>query len=186
MRRGWRRTRARGPVGAAPWARTLQAQTAAAAKAQVFASAARPGGRAPATAMPTSAFLSAGASLTPSPVIATMWCRRCSMATISYLCSGNTSAKPSASSTNCSAGLSMPSWPVLFTCCAHAARASAPRPEKLLASLRAALPPAPQSAGAGAVPALVSYTAGDSRRRHWHDTETMCPHIAPNTIVQHH
>ena len=40
-----------------------------------------------------------GASLTPSPVIATMWPRCCSALTISYLCCGNTRPKPSARST---------------------------------------------------------------------------------------
>ena len=48
------------------------------------------------TAMPQSAFLSAGASLTPSPVIPTIWPRCCKTSTMWYLCSGNTWAKPSA------------------------------------------------------------------------------------------
>ncbi|WVZ73285.1 hypothetical protein U9M48_021611 [Paspalum notatum var. saurae] len=48
------------------------------------------------TAMPMSAFFSAGASFTPSPVMPQMCFRSCSRFTISYLCSGNTPAKPSA------------------------------------------------------------------------------------------
>src|SRR5215470_16857355 len=54
---------------------------------------------APLTAMPQSACLSAGASLTPSPVIPTIWPRVCRVLTISYLCSGKTRANPSARST---------------------------------------------------------------------------------------
>ena len=46
--------------------------------------------------MPQSAFFSAGASLTPSPVMPTIWPRCCSTSTMWYLCSGNTWAKPSA------------------------------------------------------------------------------------------
>ena len=49
--------------------------------------------------MPQSAWRSAGASLTPSPVMATIWPRCCSALTISYLCCGNTRPKPSARST---------------------------------------------------------------------------------------
>ena len=60
--------------------------------------AARAASVAPETAMPQSAFLSAGASLTPSPVMATMWPRCCKTSTMWNLCSGNTCAKPSASS----------------------------------------------------------------------------------------
>ena len=60
--------------------------------------AARAASVAPDTAMPQSAFLSAGASLTPSPVMPTMWPRFCSTSTMWNLCSGNTWAKPSASS----------------------------------------------------------------------------------------
>ena len=43
-------------------------------------------------AMPISAVFSAGASLTPSPVIATIAPRRCSACTIRNLCSGLTRA----------------------------------------------------------------------------------------------
>ncbi len=60
---------------------------------------------APSTAIPASACFSAGASFTPSPVIATMWPFPWSSLTMRYLCSGNTSAKPSAfsiTSTACS------------------------------------------------------------------------------------
>mmetsp|Transcript_8555 Transcript_8555/g.14701 ORF Transcript_8555/g.14701 Transcript_8555/m.14701 type:complete len:238 (+) Transcript_8555:2074-2787(+) len=49
---------------------------------------------APCTAIPTSAFFRAGASFTPSPVMPTTWSQPWRIATISYLCSGNTSAKP--------------------------------------------------------------------------------------------
>ena len=62
-----------------------------------MSAAARAASVAPDTAMPTSARLSAGASLTPSPVMPTAnpaW-RRAS--TIRYLCSGKTWAKPSES-----------------------------------------------------------------------------------------
>ena len=48
--------------------------------------------------MPQSAFFSAGASFTPSPVMPTMCPRFCSTSTMWNLCSGNTWAKPSASS----------------------------------------------------------------------------------------
>ena len=48
------------------------------------------------TAIPQSAFFKAGASLTPSPVMPTMWPRFCSTSTMWNLCSGNTWAKPSA------------------------------------------------------------------------------------------
>ncbi len=61
---------------------------------------------APETAMPASAFFSAGASLTPSPVIPTICCFFWSSSTIWYLCSGKTWANPSASSTRRSASLS--------------------------------------------------------------------------------
>ena len=44
-------------------------------------------------AMPMSAFLSAGASLTPSPVIATTWPWACSAVTTRSLCEGETRAK---------------------------------------------------------------------------------------------
>ena len=60
--------------------------------------AARAASVAPETAMPQSAFLSAGASFTPSPVMPTMWPRRCRTSTMWNLCSGNTWAKPSACS----------------------------------------------------------------------------------------
>ena len=43
-------------------------------------------------AMPMSAFLSAGASLTPSPVIATTWPLFCSAVTTRSLCAGETRA----------------------------------------------------------------------------------------------
>ena len=61
---------------------------------------------APATAIPQSAFFSAGASLTPSPVMQTMWPFFCRSSTILYLCSGKTSAKPSTLSIADSASLS--------------------------------------------------------------------------------
>src|SRR5262245_26427490 len=51
---------------------------------------------APLTAIPQSACLRAGASLTPSPVMPTMWPRACRVFTISYLCCGKTRPKPSA------------------------------------------------------------------------------------------
>ena len=66
--------------------------------------AARAASVAPLTAMPTSACFRAGASFTPSPVMPTIWPRDCSSLTILNLCSGNTSAKPSASS------IRSPSW----------------------------------------------------------------------------
>mmetsp|Transcript_4027 Transcript_4027/g.5661 ORF Transcript_4027/g.5661 Transcript_4027/m.5661 type:complete len:210 (+) Transcript_4027:444-1073(+) len=56
--------------------------------------AARAASVAPATAMPMSAFLSAGASLTPSPVMPHMYPFRRSASTRMNLCSGNTWAKP--------------------------------------------------------------------------------------------
>ena len=61
-----------------------------------MSAAARAASVAPDTAMPQSAFFSAGASLTPSPVMPTMWPRCCSTSTMWYLCSGNTWANPSA------------------------------------------------------------------------------------------
>uniref|UniRef100_A0A0A9CXS8 Secreted protein n=1 Tax=Arundo donax TaxID=35708 RepID=A0A0A9CXS8_ARUDO len=57
-----------------------------------------------ATAIPISAFFRAGASLTPSPVIPQICFRACKRFTISYLCSGNTPAKPSAFSIRSSTG----------------------------------------------------------------------------------
>mmetsp|Transcript_33175 Transcript_33175/g.80585 ORF Transcript_33175/g.80585 Transcript_33175/m.80585 type:complete len:201 (+) Transcript_33175:1211-1813(+) len=51
---------------------------------------------APSTAIPISAFLSAGASLTPSPVIPTICPEAWRTSTILYLSSGRTSANPSA------------------------------------------------------------------------------------------
>ena len=63
-----------------------------------MAAAARAASVAPDTAMPTSAFLRAGASFTPSPVMPTMWPRFCSASTMLNLCSGNTWANPSAAS----------------------------------------------------------------------------------------
>ena len=50
---------------------------------------------APKTAMPTSAWRSAGASFTPSPVMPTTCPAACRLSTTRYLSSGNTSAKPS-------------------------------------------------------------------------------------------
>ena len=58
--------------------------------------AARAASVAPLTAIPTSACLRAGASLTPSPVMATRCPRSCRALTMAYLCSGKTWAKPSA------------------------------------------------------------------------------------------
>ncbi|KAI8374314.1 uncharacterized protein BYT42DRAFT_575942 [Radiomyces spectabilis] len=55
-----------------------------------------------ATAIPTLALDKAGASLTPSPVMATMWSIFCNRSTISCLCSGYTPAKPSAPRTSSS------------------------------------------------------------------------------------
>ena len=46
--------------------------------------------------MPQSAFLRAGASFTPSPVMPTIWPCFCRTSMMSYLCSGNTCANPSA------------------------------------------------------------------------------------------
>jgi hypothetical protein len=63
--------------------------------------AARAASVAPWTAMPTSAFFSAGASLTPSPVIPQLYPAFCSTCTIMNLCSGKTPAKASASSIKC-------------------------------------------------------------------------------------
>nr|CAB3467257.1 unnamed protein product [Digitaria exilis] len=57
------------------------------------------------TAMPMSAFFNAGASLTPSPVMPQMWPRSWRRLTISYLCSGNTPANPSAFSMSSSMGM---------------------------------------------------------------------------------
>mmetsp|Transcript_12054 Transcript_12054/g.21489 ORF Transcript_12054/g.21489 Transcript_12054/m.21489 type:complete len:240 (-) Transcript_12054:1514-2233(-) len=59
-----------------------------------MSAAARAASVAPATAMPMSAFLSAGASLTPSPVMPHMNPLRRSASTRMNLCSGNTCAKP--------------------------------------------------------------------------------------------
>jgi hypothetical protein len=53
---------------------------------------------APDTAVPQSACFKAGASFTPSPVIATRCPRCCSALTMAYLCSGKTRANPSAAS----------------------------------------------------------------------------------------
>src|ERR1700704_2556282 len=63
---------------------------------RISAAALRAASVAPDTAVPQSACFKAGASLTPSPVIATKWPRACSALTIAYLCSGKTRAKPSA------------------------------------------------------------------------------------------
>ncbi|BAS81815.1 Os03g0100850 [Oryza sativa Japonica Group] len=57
-----------------------------------------------ATAIPMSAFFSAGASLTPSPVIPHMCFLACSLCTISYLCSGRKTTNPSACSISSSTG----------------------------------------------------------------------------------
>uniref|UniRef100_A0A7C8ZI85 Uncharacterized protein n=1 Tax=Opuntia streptacantha TaxID=393608 RepID=A0A7C8ZI85_OPUST len=57
-----------------------------------------------ATAIPMSAFFKAGASFTPSPVMPQICFRSCNLFTISYLCSGNTPANPSAFSINSSTG----------------------------------------------------------------------------------
>src|SRR5262249_1884460 len=62
------------------------------------AAAPRAASVAPDTAVPQSACFNAGASLTPSPVIATRWQRACSALTMAYLCSGKTRGKPSARS----------------------------------------------------------------------------------------
>ena len=66
---------------------------------RIRAAALRAASVAPLTAMPQSAWRSAGASLTPSPVMATMWPRCCKLLTISYLSCGKTRPKPSARST---------------------------------------------------------------------------------------
>ena len=52
-------------------------------------------------ATPMSAFFSAGASLTPSPVMATIAPARCSASTIRSLCSGFTRAYTDTSATVC-------------------------------------------------------------------------------------
>mmetsp|Transcript_27204 Transcript_27204/g.44857 ORF Transcript_27204/g.44857 Transcript_27204/m.44857 type:complete len:236 (-) Transcript_27204:527-1234(-) len=59
-----------------------------------ISAAARAASVAPATAMPTSPFFSAGASFTPSPVMPTMYPLRRRASTMRNLCSGNTCAKP--------------------------------------------------------------------------------------------
>eukprot|EP00961_Rhodomonas_salina_P174434 2352458-Rhodomonas_salina.1 len=61
-----------------------------------MSAAARAASVEPATAMPTSARLSAGASLTPSPVMPTRKLAWRSVSTIRNLCSGITCPKPSA------------------------------------------------------------------------------------------
>ncbi len=61
-----------------------------------IAAAARAASVAPETAIPQSAFFSAGASFTPSPVMPTMWPSFCKTSIMWNLCSGNTCAKPSA------------------------------------------------------------------------------------------
>ena len=65
---------------------------------RMMSAAARAASVAPATAMPQSALRSAGASLTPSPVMPTMCPPFCSASTMRYLSSGTTSAKMSTSS----------------------------------------------------------------------------------------
>ena len=67
--------------------------------------AARAASVAPDTAMPQSAFFSAGASFTPSPVMPTMWPRFCRTSTMWNLCSGNTWANPSAFSIDSAAAV---------------------------------------------------------------------------------
>nr|GMC75054.1 hypothetical protein CRG98_026008 [Ipomoea batatas] len=57
------------------------------------------------TAIPMSAFFNAGASFTPSPVMPQMCFISWSFLTISYLCSGNTPANPSAFSISSSTGM---------------------------------------------------------------------------------
>ena len=59
---------------------------------RISAAAPRAASVAPETAVPQSACFSAGASFTPSPVIATRCPRLCSAFTMAYLCSGNTRA----------------------------------------------------------------------------------------------
>src|SRR5262249_25469870 len=54
---------------------------------RMSAAAPRAASVAPDTAVPQSACFNAGASLTPSPVIATRWPRACSALTMAYLCS---------------------------------------------------------------------------------------------------
>ena len=61
-----------------------------------MSAAARAASVEPCTAMPMSAFFSAGASFTPSPVMPTAYPARRSASTMRNLCSGNTCAKPSA------------------------------------------------------------------------------------------
>ena len=53
-----------------------------------------------ATAIPTLAAFKAGASLTPSPVIPTVWFKFCNSCTTLNLCFGLTEAKPLAFSAN--------------------------------------------------------------------------------------
>jgi hypothetical protein len=76
---------------------------------RMSAAALRAASVAPETAVPQSACFRAGASFTPSPVIATRCPRCCSALTIAYLCSGNTRAKPSAASMASRAGGRCPS-----------------------------------------------------------------------------
>mmetsp|Transcript_545 Transcript_545/g.1474 ORF Transcript_545/g.1474 Transcript_545/m.1474 type:complete len:379 (-) Transcript_545:931-2067(-) len=67
------------------------------ASVSTMSAAPRAASVAPCTAMPTSAFLSAGASFTPSPVMPTAKPHWRSASTMRYLCSGYTWPKPSAS-----------------------------------------------------------------------------------------
>ncbi len=64
---------------------------------RMMSAAARAASVAPDTAIPQSAFFSAGASLTPSPVMPMMCPAFCRVSTMRYLSSGTTSAKMSTS-----------------------------------------------------------------------------------------
>src|SRR6516162_5165240 len=61
---------------------------------KMSAAAPRAASVAPDTAVPQSACFNAGASLTPSPVIATRWPRACSALTMAYLCSARKTVRP--------------------------------------------------------------------------------------------
>ena len=80
---------------------------------------------APCTAMPISARFSAGASLTPSPVMPVMWPIWRMRSTIWNLCLGSTSAKPCASMMTASTAASCVGSVVSSTC---ASRMLAPMP----------------------------------------------------------
>ena len=80
-------------------------------------------------AMPMSAAFSAGASLTPSPVMATTWPRRRSPSTIRSLCSGETRAKTADSAaTRAQPSSSRPSSSRACTVFSGLPRASRSRP----------------------------------------------------------